>query len=66
MVSEAMAELLDRAQLNLDPNCAAYRKLGLVVLMADVRAWEALDHSDVTMQPAPLPPRGPSGRWMRR
>jgi integrase len=43
VVSEAMAELLDRAQLNLDPNCAAYRKLGLAVLRADVRAWEAIE-----------------------
>jgi integrase len=42
MVSEAMTELLDRAQLNLDPNCASYRKLGLAVLRADVRAWEAV------------------------
>jgi hypothetical protein len=42
MVSEAMAELLDRAQINLDPNCAAYRKFGLAVLRADVRALEAL------------------------
>jgi hypothetical protein len=42
MVSEAMAELLDRAQINLDPNCAAYRKLGLAVLRADVRAQEAV------------------------
>jgi integrase len=43
MVSEAMAELLDRAQVNLDPHCAAYRKLGLAVLRADVRAWEAVE-----------------------
>jgi hypothetical protein len=43
MVSEAMAELLDRGHLNLDPNCAAYRKLGLAVLRADVRALEALE-----------------------
>jgi hypothetical protein len=42
MVSEAMAELLDRAQINLDPNCAAYRKLGVAVLKADVQAQEAL------------------------
>jgi integrase len=43
MVSEAMTELLDRAQLNLDPNSAAYRKLGLAVLKADVRAWKAVE-----------------------
>jgi integrase len=41
-VSEAMAELLDRSHLNLDPNGAAYRQLGLAVLRADVRAHEAL------------------------
>jgi hypothetical protein len=43
MVSEAMAELLDRAQLNLDPQSLAYRKLGLAVLKAEVRAWEAVE-----------------------
>jgi integrase len=43
MVSESMTELLDRAHLNLDPGCAAYRKLGLAVLRADVRAWEAVE-----------------------
>jgi hypothetical protein len=43
MVSETMTELLDRAQLNLDPQSAAYRKLGLAVLRADVRAWEAVE-----------------------
>jgi integrase len=43
MISETMAELLDRAQLNVDPNSAGYRKLGLAVLRADVRALEALE-----------------------
>ena len=43
MVSEALTELLDRAHLNLDPNCASYRKLGLAVLRADVRAWDAVE-----------------------
>lgn len=42
-VSEAMAELLDRFELNLNPNSPAYRKLGLAILKADVRAWEALE-----------------------
>ena len=32
VVSEAMAELLDRFHFRLDPNTAAYRKLGLAVL----------------------------------
>jgi hypothetical protein len=43
MVSETMTELVDRAQLNLDPNSVAYRMLGLAVLKADVRAWEAVE-----------------------
>jgi integrase len=43
MVSEAMTDLLDRAHLNLDPASAAYRKLGLAVPRADVRAQEALE-----------------------
>jgi hypothetical protein len=42
-VSEAMAELLDRFHLNVDRNSIAYRKLGLAVLRADVRALEALE-----------------------
>jgi hypothetical protein len=42
-ISELMAELLDRFGLNLDPQSAAYRKLGLAVLRAEVRALEALD-----------------------
>jgi integrase len=41
-VSEAMAELLDRFHLNLDPNGPAYRQVGMAVLRADVRAHEAL------------------------
>jgi integrase len=55
MVSEAMAELLDRAQLNLDPNCAAYRKLGLAVLRADVRALDALERRSKG-EPVDTPP----------
>jgi len=43
MVSEAMTELLDRCHLNLNPNSPAYRKLGLAVLKAEVRALEALE-----------------------
>jgi integrase len=43
MVSEAMTELLDRFHLNLDPQSAAYRRLGMAVLSADVRAHEALE-----------------------
>jgi hypothetical protein len=42
MVSEAIAELLDRSHLSLDPNSAAYRKLGMAVLRAEVRALEDL------------------------
>ena len=42
-ISEVLAELLDRFHLNLDPNSAAYRKLGLAVLRAYVRALEALE-----------------------
>jgi hypothetical protein len=42
-VSEAMAELLDRFHLNVDRNSVAYRKLGLAVLRAEVRALEALE-----------------------
>jgi integrase len=42
-VSEAVTELLDRFHLNLDPNGPAYRKLGLAVLRAYVRALEALE-----------------------
>jgi len=42
-VSEAMAELLDRFHLNVDCNSIAYRKLGLAVLRAEVRALEALE-----------------------
>jgi hypothetical protein len=38
-VSEAMAELLDRFHLNVDRNSIAYRKLGLAVLRAEVRAF---------------------------
>ena len=41
-VSEAMAELLDRFHLNVDRSGVAYRKLGLAVLRAEVRALEAL------------------------
>jgi hypothetical protein len=42
-VGEAMTELLDRFHLNVDPNSIAYRKLGLAVLRAEVRALEALE-----------------------
>jgi len=42
-ISEMMTELLDRFHLNLDPNSAAYRKLGMAVLRADVRAHEAFE-----------------------
>ena len=42
IVGEVVSELLDRFRLNLDPNSAAYRKLGMAVLRADVRANEAL------------------------
>jgi integrase len=55
MISETMAELLDRAQLNLDPNCADYRKLGLAVLRADVRALEALERR-ANGEPIDTPP----------
>jgi integrase len=42
MVSEAMAELLDRFHLNLDRNNPSYRKLGLAALRAEVRALDDL------------------------
>jgi hypothetical protein len=41
-VNEFMIELLDRFRLNLDRNGPAYRKLGLAILKAEVRALEAL------------------------
>ncbi|HKD30993.1 MAG TPA: site-specific integrase [Xanthobacteraceae bacterium] len=41
-ISEMITELLDRFHLNLDPSGASYRKLGMAVLRADVRAHEAL------------------------
>ena len=41
-VDEAMTELLDRFHLNLDRNSASYRKLGLAVLSAEVRALNDL------------------------
>src|SRR5262249_33682283 len=43
ILSEHMPELLDRFHLNLDPNSAPYRRLGMAVLRADVRAHEALE-----------------------
>jgi integrase len=43
IMSEHMPELLDRFHLNLDPDSAAYRRLGVAVLRADVRAHEALE-----------------------
>jgi hypothetical protein len=42
-ISEMVAELLDQFHINLDPNSPAYRKLGMAVLKADVRAQEALE-----------------------
>jgi integrase len=42
VVSEPVGELLDRFHINLDRSSEAYRKLGLAVLRADVRASEAL------------------------
>jgi integrase len=42
MISEAMAELLDRFGLNLDPTSTGYRQLGMAVLTAEVRALDAL------------------------
>jgi integrase len=42
-ISEMTTELLERFHLNLDPNSPAYRKLGMAVLRADVRAHEALE-----------------------
>jgi hypothetical protein len=42
-INEIMTELLDRFQINLDPNSPAYRQLGMAVLRADVRANEALE-----------------------
>jgi hypothetical protein len=42
IVGEAIAELLDRSHISLDPNSPSYRQLGMAVLRADVRAHEAL------------------------
>jgi integrase len=42
-ISEYMLELLDRFHVNLDHNGSAYRKLGMAVLRAEVRALEALE-----------------------
>jgi hypothetical protein len=42
-ISEIMTELLNRFHLKLDPNSTAYRKLGMAVLRADVRAHKALE-----------------------
>jgi integrase len=43
IMSEHLPELLDRFRLSLDPNSAAYRRLGIAVLRADVRGHEALE-----------------------
>jgi hypothetical protein len=40
-VSEELEELLAVFQINLDPNCEAYRKLAMAVLKADVEALQA-------------------------
>ena len=42
-VNEAMAEMLDRFRINLDPSSLAYRKLGLALLRAEVRALDTLE-----------------------
>jgi integrase len=42
IVGEAIAELLDRSHISLDPKSPPYRQLGMAVLRADVRAHEAL------------------------
>jgi hypothetical protein len=43
IVDEVMTELLERFHINLDRDSAAYRRLGMAVLRADVRAHEALE-----------------------
>jgi integrase len=42
-ISETLTELLDRFDINLDPDSRAYRDLGMALLRADVRALEALE-----------------------
>jgi integrase len=41
-VSEYLQELLAVFQINLDPKCEAYRKLGMAVLKADVEALQVI------------------------
>jgi integrase len=43
IVGELITERLDQFHINLHPNSPAYRKLGMAVLKADVRAHEALE-----------------------
>jgi integrase len=43
ILGELITELLDQFHINLDPNSLAYRKLGMALLKADVRAHEALE-----------------------
>jgi hypothetical protein len=40
---EALEECLDRFQINLDRDSVSYRKLGVAILKAEVRALEALE-----------------------
>ncbi len=54
-ISEFMIELLDRFHINLDRSSPAYRKLGLAVLKAEVRALEALQRRS-SGEPIDTPP----------
>jgi integrase len=59
-VSEALEELLYTFQINLDPKSEAYRKLGMAVLSADVRAWKDVERRNAG-EPVDTPAiRGPT------
>ena len=43
VIQEELDELLDAYQINLDPKCEAYRRLGMAVLSAHVKALRAIE-----------------------
>src|SRR5215813_13077931 len=56
-------ELLKVFRINLDPNSASYRELGLAILRAYVKSIEAVDRRDsgeVVETPEPIDPEQPS------
>jgi integrase len=63
-VREELEELLYTFQINLDRKSEAYRKLGMALLSADVRAWKAVERRNAgepvdTPQVHALLPSGP-------